>query len=279
MYFIYDNITASVVAATTALLLLTIQSRATKYNVARVSRNVMEEQAQTFATWLEKDLERMGENMDQEEEVPFENPKTQDLEGGTVLTNQFTFYRDSTASDNDEIRVATRYDVEKIGTREIDGDTKDLYKLTRRQKVGGSGWSGERGTSPSALGYFRIDLLDRDADPVSSPASNPDQVHSIRVRFSVVAPFQNQETFPQATHVGSVLLVRERTENKGEDKEIRVPETWTDCIPWGGSGGYKVLTHPDGTPFDNVDDCFRVAGDHPRTRGGWGPGGGGGFWR
>jgi len=234
----------------------------------------MGEQGQTFAKWLEEDLERMGDNMDTDE-VPYDNPQTTTLDDGSKLTTQFTFYRDSLTEDSDEdpIRIATRYEVSEVGSMIVDGESKTLYELTRKEQVDGGSWSSVRGRSPSELGYFNLQLLDKNANPVSNPAGNDGSVHSVRVRFSVVSPFQNTQTFPRSTHVGSVLLLRKKTGNLEDDIEIKVPETWTDCIPWGGHGGWKTLTHSDGSPFSSASDCFDAAPDDP-------PGGvgGSGFW-
>ena len=203
MHFIYDNLTATIIALTTTLLLLNIQSQATQSNVAQTARNMAKHRAQTFASWLEKDLGRLGANIDQDERIPFDSPETTQMEGGTRLTEQFTYYRDRTEEDNGETRIATRYQVEKVTDK-----PRDLYQLTRTTKEGAGSWSDKNGSSSPTLGYFQIDMLDRDADLVSSPKSNFDQVETIRVRYSIVPPFENKETILQATHVGSFLLVR-----------------------------------------------------------------------
>ncbi|WP_263786611.1 hypothetical protein [Salinibacter grassmerensis] len=257
MQFLYDNLTATVIALMTTLILLSIQSRATQNSVAEMSRNRMGELTQTFATWLERDIERMGENFEEGERAPFENPVYTEGGGGTDITTQFTFYRDSTTSSNKEYRIATRYEVSQEGTRMIDGADKPVYGLTRkkRRKEMGTGswssWSGAKGVSPSALGYFQIDLLDKNADPVPNPDANADQVHSVRVRFSVVSPFQNTQTFPQATHVGSVLLVRDQSNSS----VINVPKNATSCT----GGNWKQLTDPTGTPFGCAAACKYMA--------------------
>lgn len=258
MQFLYDNLTATVIALMTTLILLSIQSRATQNSVAEVSRNRMGELTQTFATWLEKDIGRMGENLGQNE-VPFENPTYIEGDNGTDITSQFTFYRDSTTASNKNYRIATRYEVSQAGTRMVDGAEKTLYKLTRkkrRKKVGSnswSPWSTVQGVSPPSLGYFKIELLNPDANPVSNPASNDDQVHSVRIRFSVVSSFQNQQTFPQATHVGSVMFVR----NQGQslNTQLDVPESAMDC--W--KGNWKQLADPSGTPFGCAGACLYEA--------------------
>lgn len=256
MQFLYDNLTATVIALMTTLILLSIQSRATQNSVAEVSRNRMGELTQTFASWLERDIERMGENFENGERAPFDNPVSPEGSGGTDITTQFTFYRDSTTSSGDEYRIATRYEVAQKGTRTVDGTSKPIYQLTRKKRErpkGGSwdSWSGSKGVSPSSLGYFQIDLLDKDANPVDDPKENADQVHSVRVRFSVVSPFQNAQTFPRATHVGSVLLVRDQS----DASVISVPENAKSCT----GGNWKQLTDRTGTPFGCAAACKYIA--------------------
>lgn len=277
MQFLYDNLTATVIATMTALILLSIQSRATQNSVAELSRNRMGELTQTFTSWLERDIERMGENFEEGERAPFERPVYTEGSGGTDVTTQFTFYRDSTTSSDDdkEYRIATRYAVSQKGTRTVDGSEKPVYKLTRktRRKEMGTGswssWSAEKGVSPSALGYFQIDLLDKDADPVPNPSANEDQVHSVRVRFSVVSAFQNAQTFPRATHVGSVLLVRDQS----DASVINVPEKTADCT----GGKWKQLTDRTGTPFGCAAACMYVASGGSKGSDNC-PGGGGRPW-
>jgi len=254
MQFIYDNIVATIIATTVTMILVTIQLRAMQTNVAKTSRNIVKQEAENFASWLEDDLEDMGANIDQDEEVAYEAPVDSSLTDSTSMTTAFTFYRDSLANNGqDTVRVATRYRVRKKGAREVDGESEDLFQLIRKQKIGGGPWAtvDVKGASVPALGYFDIDLLDRNANVVASPVSNDDQVHSTRVRFSVVAPFQNKRTTLPVTHVGSVLLLQKDNETPGSGNAITVPETEADCT----SGGWKALNRPDGSEFDNAAEC------------------------
>ena len=201
-------------------MLLGIQSRATQSNVAQTARNITKLKAQTFASWLEKDLGRMGANMGQDERIPFEDPESSEIEGGVRLTEEFTYYRDEVDSKNSQTRLITRYTVDQV-----EEEPKALYQLTRKTKEKGVGsWSdaGVEGKSSPTLGYFQLDMLDEDGDLVASPTSNFDQVRSIRVRFSVLPPFQNEETILHATHIGSFLLVRQEGgdfDTPGDDED------------------------------------------------------------
>jgi hypothetical protein len=222
MQFIYDNLTASIIAATTTLLIFSIQSQATQSNMARTARNMTKQRAQTFASWLERDLGRMGANISQDERIPFDEPETSQMEGGTRLMEQFTYYRDESDSDGNETRIATRYQVEKVKDQ-----PKNLYQLTRKTKEKGIGsWSGAdvEGESSPTLGYFQVDMLDKNAELVPSPKSSFDEVRAIRVRFSVVPSFENEESILSATHVGSFTLVRQ------DDGGFGTPgESGVDC--------------------------------------------------
>jgi hypothetical protein len=249
MEFIYDNMVASIIAATVTLMLITIQLRATQKNVARASRNAVKEEAQTFATWLEKDLEQIGANVDPDE-AAF-NFKGTNPHHPDSITRNFVFYRDSLKSTGDTVRIRTRYRVRKEDSSVVEGDTTKLYQLTRKKKIGSGSWSSIKGLSTPTLEYFKIDMLNRNSKRVLSPEIYPDSVHSIRVRFSAVAPYRNQSTILPVTHVGSVLLLRDRDKSSGVGGTLTVPQKESDCE----AGGWDVLRRPDGSSFNNEGDC------------------------
>jgi hypothetical protein len=249
MEFIYDNMVASIIAATVTLMLITIQLRATQKNVARASRNAVKEEAQTFATWLEKDLEQIGANVDPDE-AAF-NFKGTNPHHPDSITRNFVFYRDSLTSTGDTVRIRTRYRVRKEDLSVVEGDTTNLYQLTRKKKIGSGSWSSVKGLSTPTLEYFKIDMLNRNSERVLSPEIYPDSVHSIRVRFSAVAPYRNQSTILPVTHVGSVLLLRDRDKSSGVGGTLTVPQKVSDCTP----NGWKVLKRPDGSGFSSKNAC------------------------
>jgi hypothetical protein len=257
MEFIYDNMVASIIAATVTLMLITIQLRATQKNVARASRNAVKEEAQTFATWLEKDLERIGGNVDPDK-AAF-NFKGTNPHHPDSLTKNFVFYRDSVASTGDTVRIRTRYRVRKEGTSIVEGDTTNLYQLTRKKKIGSGSWSTVKGLSTPTLEFFKIDMLNKDAERVLAPETNPEDVRSIRVRFSAVAPYRNQSTILPVTHVGSVMLLRDRDKSSGVGGTLTVPQKKSDCVP----NGWKVLKRPDGTDFSSASACKTFATGTP----------------
>ena len=63
MAFLYDNLTAVVVATTVLLILAGPQLRATKLSTAASSQGAALTQSEEIATWMEEDLEAMGRHM------------------------------------------------------------------------------------------------------------------------------------------------------------------------------------------------------------------------
>jgi hypothetical protein len=197
MPFIFDNLTATVIAMTVILILSSIQMRSTRQQVAQTSSQIVQDRSRQITEWVEEDLNRIGQNMTQSE-VAFEDPK----ENKKWLTERFVFDRKVIQTDGSIDRIKTRYQVNSTGnTREIyvDGETKavELYELVRQTKVvgGSGGWTDKGGVS--ALEYFDVDLLDQNAEPVLDPVANEASIRSVRIRFSVLAPFQNSEmSFP-----------------------------------------------------------------------------------
>jgi len=199
MPFIYDNLIATLISMTVLLILATIQTDATQINTARTSRNVAKNQAQQLATWIEEDLAEMGKNMSVGD-AAFEDPS----DSTQWHTTQFMFKHDSLLAGGGTVRVKTRYELEKTGTRTVDGETVTLYEIQRSRKIGSDPWE-SKGQSTANLGYFEINMLDNDGIPVSNPKANREDVESTRVRFSVIAPFQNDETLLRRVHRSTVV--------------------------------------------------------------------------
>lgn len=186
MPFIFDNLTATLIAMTVILILASIQMEATQANTARVSRNMVNTQAQEFATWMEEDLSRIGQNLSSSV-----TPYTDPVDSTQWHTTEFSFQY----VDPSNGLVEVEYDLKKTGdTTVIDGNEKELLRLERSPD----------GRGPARLGYFKIDLLDKFAEPTSSE----DSLEFVRARFSVIAPFQNEETFPRRVRRSVVVPYR-----------------------------------------------------------------------
>ena len=200
MPLIFDNLTASVIAATVVLILSSIQMRTTQQRVAQTSQRIVQQRSRVATEWLEEDLERIGQNMTSgqdalEEPEPYHDDPENDSE--EWLTEKFVFRRDSVATGEGIWRIEVRYKVESQGTMSVEGEETPIYRLVRKRRqkeLDGGSWSdwAQRGKIES-LEYFDVDLLGRNAQVTTTLS----QVQSVRIRFSVVAPFQNEEmAFP-----------------------------------------------------------------------------------
>ncbi len=206
MAFIFDNLTANVIAMTVILIMASIQMRSTRQQVARTSQQMVRDQARTLTAWLEKDLGEgvrgpdgeiggIGKNMDPDENALETLLPDDDCENNWY-TDEFVFKWER----DDGKMVWVQYKTEKEG---------GVYSLTRRQKEKspGSGepdWNvGVQGRA-SGLKYFDVDLLKEDGSCTTIDESN-DDVRSVRVRFSIKAPFQNEELAFSASRANTVV--------------------------------------------------------------------------
>ncbi len=191
MAFLLDNLTASVIAGTVFLILISIQANATQKNTARTSRNIAKTQVQEFITWLEEDLAKMGRNMG-DGDAAYVAPE----DSSTWHTTDFRFLFLQSSGDT----VRTRYDLKQVGTRTVDGEEQKLFQVKRSRKVGSNDWTSS-GRSPGSLGYFEVEIRDEDADSTSTPSD----AEFIEVHFSVVAPFQNESTVLRRVHRSPIV--------------------------------------------------------------------------
>ena len=205
MYALFDNLNALLIGGTVMMLLLTVYPRVQDMRLEQTATYVVKQQANDFATWAEEDLLKMGANMDLGE-VLFENPV--DSAG---LTTRFTFYRDSVIATGVEVRLGVRYDLHHTGTRILGADTLDAFQVRRHERMGSGSWM-PAGNGPARLSAFRIELLNRDMQPIVNPASAtavvPDTVHTTRLRFAMLSPFDAERSTLRQLYYGSTLMVK-----------------------------------------------------------------------
>ena len=203
MIFLFDHLAATIIGATAIFILAALMLRVGEVNVEQVANYHVKTQAADFATWLEDDLLTMGKNRPYDlTNPPFENPV--DSSG---FTTNFVFYWDSvTTSPVDTIRYSIRYELEKRGTRVVGSDTISVFRLARYQREDAGSWV-QSGSSSDLLSSFRIQMLNRDAVPLSDPKSDYDEVWNTRVRFSMATPFDTQNSTIRQVFYGSTLMI------------------------------------------------------------------------
>lgn len=193
MPFLYDNLIATAVSMTVLLLLVTIQMRATRSSTAQTARQVAVSHAETMASWLEEDLESMGRNFDG---TPFEDPSTspsrhvtEDSPTGETLA-ELSFFRRSMAGDTTKVQ----YIVTETDSVTVKGKRRPVYGVRRLNN------GVDDGGSAGDLGYFDIRFVGRNANAISDPINNTEDIRAIRVRFSVVLFAQNREVTITEVH-------------------------------------------------------------------------------
>ena len=207
MTLIYDNLISTVIAMTVILVLASMQLRATEQQVATTAHYVMKQRTTQLSSWLQEDLGKIGKNMSGES-VPVDTMVVAVGDSAKWLTKKFVFERDSIETGGNRVTVKVRYDVQKTGTRTIEGEERDVFQLTRERKVGSDPWE-SAGGGAATLEYFDVDMLNKNAEPVEDPVTklqnDPDIVRSVRIRFSVVPPFQNDQLPVAASRTNTVV--------------------------------------------------------------------------
>ena len=207
MTLIYDNLISTVIAMTVILVLASMQLRATKQQVATTAHYVMKQRTTQLSSWLQEDLGKIGKNMSGES-VPVDTMVVAVGDSAKWLTKKFVFERDSIETGGNRVTVKVRYDVQKTGTRTIEGEERDVFQLVRERKVEPDPWK-SAGGSAATLEYFDVDLLNKDAVRVENPEQHleavPDTVRSVRIRFSVLPPFQNDQLPVAASRTNTVV--------------------------------------------------------------------------
>jgi hypothetical protein len=205
---IYDNLISTVIAMTVILVLASMQLRATKQQVATTAHYVMKQRTTQLSSWLQEDLGKIGKNMSSDSVAVNKLTVPNDDSTARWRTDEFVFERDSIEKSGNRVTVKVRYDVRNTGTRTIEGEERDVFQLTRERKVGSNSWE-SAGGSAATLEYFDVDLLNKDAVRVENPEQHleavPDTVRSVRVRFSVLPPFQNDQLPVAASRTNTVV--------------------------------------------------------------------------
>lgn len=192
MTFLYDNLTAIVVATTVLLILASLQLRATELNTAASSQDAALTQSEEIATWMEEDLGAMGRHMASGDTVFTGITRTANEVSPTdsVLTGlSFTFRQNAGGP-----MQTVEYDVSTSDTETVEGEDRPLYRLARTK--GGAGAGG----TPEMLGYIDVQFLDRTAAAIPAPLANADQIEALRVHFSVILPYRNEKTGVKEVH-------------------------------------------------------------------------------
>lgn len=184
MYFLFDKLTATLVAASVLLVLVTIQKNMTESNIQQTISYTMKAQALNLGRWLQADLMTVGQNMDDQ---------TIYL-GGVDSTDgagvKFNFFYDDGSPQHVIYTVSATGDSSAVN----DSTRVPLYELVRERGLVGA--EVEEGKSRPTLTSFQIVYLDAAGAPTLSNAD----ARSIRVRFSAAVPIEVEGQYLRETH-------------------------------------------------------------------------------
>lgn len=207
MIVMLDHLTAAIVASVLGIVLFTTTLRVQTLNHEANTTYAMRRLSSDMATWMEDDVLSIGSEM-AINELPFANPV--DSAG---FTQTFTFYRDSVvvvSGVSTVRRISTQYRLEYAGTRGSGVEAYNIYRVDRYVKVDAGAWDFD-GSAPPYLRHFRIELLDRDANPIADPAAafalDPNAIRNTGIRFTLATPHELKGLTLQSVHFASTLMI------------------------------------------------------------------------
>jgi len=201
MWFIFDNLQATIIGSVVIIMLLTAMQRVRELNLEQLSIYSAKVQALDLAEWMENDLSTLGTNFDSTT-VRFSLPQVQN--GNTT---DFTFYRDTLGVAFNKVRIETRYQLIDTDTVEVNDSTIQMHQIIRSFRVKeGNKWTKwqEDGRSSGRLSYFMISLLGDLGQPVDAEA----ETIFFKMDLSVVPPFLQGRQYLSLLSWGSTIRLR-----------------------------------------------------------------------
>ncbi len=199
MFFIYDNIAATLVAFSVMLVLLVMQQRMRDASIERVGVYAAKTQSIEFGDWLQQDLANIGLG------VSAGTPVTGLTDHATIpgMTQSFSYLKKIAVSDPSPSTITYQlnpvFEPDGVTPKIIDIDTLAVPLFEVRRLVNGV----EEGKSPPYLTYFRVELLDDTGVDVGGVLPLADQV---RVTFSMGVPLV-ERTYLRETHWGTTVAI------------------------------------------------------------------------
>lgn len=189
MYFVLDNLMATIIGGTVIFILLGLQTQMQDAAVDQIGMHMAKNQTLAFADWIQQDFGNIGAGLVGEASIQEVTAHS----GDTEQTGTFRFQRTTSAIDDTVINVT--YTLTATDTLRIDGDVIPVYQVQR--SVGGV----NSGGSAPSLTSFSITLLDEGGQP--TPLTT--QARQAQIRFSMAFPFASEETYIRETYWHTTL--------------------------------------------------------------------------
>ena len=203
MWFIFDNLRATMIAGAVLLMLLTAMTRSREMGIEQLSVYSAKSHSLDLAQWLEDDIATLGSNFDSTT-VRFLLPTI--VDGNT---SEFTFHRDTlgAAPDFDKIRIETRYRLIKTDQAALRDTTIQMNQIIRSLRVQqGAGWSAwqEDGRSSPRISYFMVSLL----DDLGRLVTTESETTFLKMDFSIIPPFPQGRQYLNQLSWGTTIRLR-----------------------------------------------------------------------
>ncbi len=198
MFFIYDNLAATLVAMAVMLVLLSMQQRMRDVSIEQVGMYTAKKQSLDFGLWMRDDIANIGLGVSGAPVVAHTPHAT--LPG---MTSTFTFLKKLNPSDPTPATISYQleevYETDGVTQQTIQVDTLAVPLFEVHRYVNGT----LDGKSAPYITYFAIDLLDVNGASVAGVLALTQQV---RMTFSMGVPYASR-SYVRETHWGATVQV------------------------------------------------------------------------
>ncbi len=198
MFFIYDNLAATLVAMAVLVVLLSMQQRMRDVSIEQVGMYTAKKHSLDFGLWMRDDIANIGLGVFGPAVI--EHTPHATLPG---VTSSFSFLKKLNPSDPTPSTISYQleevYEADGVTQQTIQVDTLAVPLFEVRRLVNGA----VEGKSAGFITYFAIELLDVNGAPVGGVVELTEQV---RMTFSMGVPYASR-SYVRETHWGATIQV------------------------------------------------------------------------
>jgi len=189
MYFVLDNLLATLIGGTVIFIILAMQTQMQEAAVDQIGMHMAKNQTLAFAEWIQEDFGNIGAGMPGDASILEVSAHSGDAD----QTGTFRFQRHTSSSNTTVVQVA--YTLSAVDSLTIDGQKVPLYQVQRTFNGTAAG------SSTPSLTDFSITMLDEGGQVTALTA----QARQLQVRLSVAFPFSSADAYLRQTYWHTTL--------------------------------------------------------------------------
>lgn len=189
MYFVLDNLLASLIGGTVIFVILAMQTQMQEAAVDQVGMHMAKNQTLAFAEWIQEDFANIGAGMPGDASILEVSAHSGDAD----QTGTFRFQRHTSSVNTTVIEVG--YTLSVVDSLTVDGQKVPLYQVQRTFDGTAAG------SSAPSLTEFSITMLDESGQATALTA----QARQLQIRFSVAFPFASADAYLRETYWHTTL--------------------------------------------------------------------------